>query len=161
MSPSLTRLPSCSCRRPTMPSKGAMTLANSASGFALSRVGTILNIRSPFFTAWPSLTLISLRYPFSRAQTLMCRCEWIWQTYGWVMATSIALGLVSTILRVLPVASFRGSLAVGLAVALGLNENERAGCVDAYRCVAGHLDDRHLARRLAVARDQNVVGPAR
>ena len=27
----------------------------------------------------------------------MWRCEWIWQTYGWVMVTSIALGLVTTI----------------------------------------------------------------
>ena len=28
----------------------------------------------------------------------MWRCEWIWQTYCWVMVTSIALGLVTTIL---------------------------------------------------------------
>ena len=29
-----------------------------------------------------------------------------------------------------------------ILIALGLKENERAGCVDAYRCVAGRLDDR-------------------
>ena len=28
----------------------------------------------------------------------MWRCEWIWQTYCWVMMTSFALGLVTTIL---------------------------------------------------------------
>ena len=31
----------------------------------------------------------------------MWRCERIWQTYRWVMMTSFALGLVTTILRVL------------------------------------------------------------
>src|SRR5580658_8538928 len=59
------------------------------------------------------------------------------------------------------VTSFRGSLAVGVAVMFGLKANERAGCVDGYRRVAGHLNNRHLARRLAFARDQNVVDPAR
>ena len=36
----------------------------------------------------------------------MWRCEWIWQTYCWVMVTSIALGLVTTILGCSSVVGF-------------------------------------------------------
>ncbi len=57
-----------------MPSNGALMLADWASRFASVRVSAILNIRSPFFTAWPSLTLISVSKPVAMARTIMWRC---------------------------------------------------------------------------------------
>src|ERR1051326_6882310 len=62
-------------------------------------MGMTLNITWSFFTCWPSLTGTAPRCPPCSARALICRREWIWQTYCWVMTTSLALGLVTTIFR--------------------------------------------------------------
>ena len=127
MSPSLTRLPSCSCRRPRCRRK------------VLVDVGR--TVRRPSFAllkSWYDLEhQIALLHRLALPDSDLAEIPVLQGTDVYVAPRvdladiSLGDGDVHCLgagehdLTVLLVASFRGSLAVGLAVALGLNENER------------------------------------
>ncbi len=90
-----TTLSSCSRLVFLNSSSARLASACSASNLALYSVGITLNSTSPRFTACPSFTSTSSRYPPSSARISMFRCDRIWHTYFCVTVTSRTCGVVA------------------------------------------------------------------